>query len=436
VTQPLKVVAIADSDSYVKWGAALLRTAPSEWQRQLFIIATPVMPSGSQLAAALEGSTPENSSPESATQKNPTEIGRADVLDLSALVVRVGRLQPDVVLISVRGPLVKVIVRAIVGATSVRPVIVTGLPGISIPATRMAIAHRAQADLFILHSRREVEEFSALATRMGIDQTFSLATLPFLPSGRAKPDPTGDVIFAAQAKVPEEKSQRIELLGWLAESARRHPKQRVVIKVRAAQGEQQTHSETHDYAALLSNLQPTPPANLVVESGPMSAHLAHASGLVTVSSTAAIEAVALGVPVLALSDFGVKQALINTVFADSGLLGSSEDLIAGRFNHPEPAWLGDNYFHGSASDTWVEALTRILTVRATGVFPLKSLRRGVAGGRLRKAWDRKRSLGRFDRSLSGSVALAVGIPALLALRSGRRLRRLVLAARPTGEIAD
>jgi hypothetical protein len=414
VTQPLRVLAVADSDSYVKWGAALLARAPAEWERQLVVVATPVLPSANQLAAALESTD---------------DIGRADVLELSGLAVRVSKMQPDVVLISARGPLVKVIVRTIVGASATRPVIVTGLPGISIPATRMAIAHRAQADVFILHSRREVEEFSVLATKMGIVQKFSLATLPFLPTERARPDPTGDVIFAPQAKVPEEKSKRALLLGWLAEAARHDPQRRVVIKVRAARGEQQTHAEAHDYAELLGELLPAPPPNLVVETGPMSAHLEHASGLVTISSTAAIEALAMGVPVLALDDFGVSKELINTVFADSGLLGSSQDLIVHRFNNPLSAWLDENYFHGQESDTWVSDVEQALAERSAGYFPLKSLRRGVVGGELRKAWDRKRSLGRFDRSVSGAAALAIGMPALLALRAGRRLKRTVFSQR-------
>ncbi len=158
----------------------------------------------------------------------------------------------------------------------------------------------------------------------------------------------------------------------------------------------------------------------------MSAHLAAASGLVTVSSTAAIEAVALGRPVLALDDFGVAPELINTVFEGSGLLGCSADLIAGRFNRPTTAWLGDNYFHGRDQDDWVAQVQTLLAERERGELPLKTLRRGTAGGRLRRAWDRKRALGRFDRSWAGLGALAIGMPALVVLRGFRRVRRVFL----------
>ncbi len=394
----------------MKWGAALLSRAPAEWDRRLLVLASPVLPSADQLSAALASAG--------------RSIGRPAVVDLNALFVRVQKMQPDVVLLSLRGPLVKVVVRAILGACVKRPVFVSGLPGISVPATKMAIAHRAQADLFVLHSKREVREFQELAEKMGIEQVFGLARLPFLPheARRAARDLTGDIIFAAQAKVPVDKQDRLELLGWLAEAARRHPDRRVVVKVRATHGEQQTHAETHDYAQLMGELQPPAPANLVVEGGAMSAHLAGASGLVTVSSTAAIEAVALGRPVLALEDFGVSRSLINTVFEGSGLLGRSGDLIAGRFMQPEQEWLDDNYFHEPSSDDWVQKVRALLEIRAAGDFAVKPLKRGNAGGKLRRAWDRRRALGRFDRSWAGMGALMLGMPFMVTLKSYRTAR--------------
>jgi hypothetical protein len=428
MSNPVKLLAVADSDSYVKWGAALLSRAPAGWDRRLVVLASPVLPSADQLSAAL------------ATAGR--SIARPSVIDLAALAVRVAKQQPDVVLLSVRGPLVKVVVRAIVGAAARRPVIVTGLPGISVPATRKAVAHRAQADLFVVHSRRELREFTALAENMRMPQQFALATIPFLPAPAPARVPStsdssaelsGDIIFAAQAKVPALKSERLALLGWLAESARRHPSIRVVIKVRATHGEQQTHAETHDYAALLPLLQQPAPANLVVEGGAMSAHLATAGGLVTVSSTAAIEAIALGRPVLILGDFGVDAEMINTVFIGSGLIGGSSDLIDADFRHPDAEWLDDNYLHGKGCDDWVAQVTALLEQRASTEFPLKVLQRGTAGGRLRRAWDRKRALGNFDRSWTGMLALAIGMPLLMVLRARRKLLRRPASA--DGELA-
>lgn len=407
LAEPVRVVTIADSDSYLKWAAALSTRMPAEWNVSLVVIANPVLPSDDQLTSALSG----------------TKFGTPPILDLPALERFVRDASPDLVLVAVRGALVKVIVRAVVGAVERRPVIVTGLPGISIPATRMAIAHRANADLLVLHSRRELEAFTELADAMGIDQTFGLATLPFLPSRTVGSRQDGDVIFAAQAKVPARREDRVALLNWLAESARRHPWRRVVIKVRAAAGEAQTHSEKWDYASLVGDLDRVIPRNLVFAGGPMSDHLAGAAALVTVSSTAAIEAIALNVPVLAVDDFGVSGDLINTVFEGSGLFGDCADLVQARFRHPNPGWLDENYFHHASAENWLDYANDLLARRDAGPFPLKQLASGSAGGAFRRAWDRKRALGAHDRTASGRFALILGTVPRLTLRTFRVLRR-------------
>ena len=431
MTSAVRVVAIADSDSYVKWGASLASQMPDHWDVSLAVIANPVLPSAEQLEAALREST----------------LASPAVVDLSTLTAWIAREQPDLVLLSLRGPLIKVIVRAVLGASEKRPVLVSGLPGISIPATRRAIAHRAQADLFVLHSKHEVREFTALAAEMEIDQRFALATLPFMASddrgdsagesgiraehpesggtvgGTVGGNPAGDVIFAAQAKVPSERDDRVALLGWLAESARAHPDRRVVVKVRAMPGEQQTHAEKFDFAMLMTEMDPPAPANLVVAGGSMGVYLSSAAALVTVSSTAAIEAVALGVPVLAVDAFGVSKSMINLVFENSGLLGTSADLIAGRFKQPNAEWLDDNYFHPHSDNDWIDQAEQLLAVRASGPFPAKSLTQGLLGGAVRRAFDRKRALGRHDRTLSGRAALVAGTAPRFALRVARKVRR-------------
>lgn len=410
---------LADTDSYVKWGAALLYSAPADWDRQLVVLATPMLPSAAQLDAALAGIGPD---------------GHPPIFDLSAFIVRLKETRPDVILLSLIGPTIKVVIRAIRGIEGYRPVVISGLPGISIPASTKAIAHRAQVDLIVLHSHREVREFSALAKEIGYRQRFALATLPFLIEGsHHRQAGRGDIVFAAQAKVPEHRIDRITLLRWLAETAKHFPTSRVVIKVRAVAGEAQTHAEFYDYPSLLKELPAVPP-NLIVAGGPMAEWLQEAAALVTVSSTAAIEAVALGVPALIIDDFGVTPELINTVFEESGLLGSSKDLVAGRFKQPTPEWKRDNYFHGAAEDDWVAQVEALIALRDAGELPLKALQQGRFGGRLRRAWDRKRALGRFDRSWSGQLAIMAGTLPYLALRAYRRIRRVI--AQPVIEPED
>lgn len=403
----MKVLGITDSDSYIKWGASILGRMPASWSRSLVIIRTPALPSSVQLDSALSG----------------TSFTRADspLVDLADLAALVARERPDVVLLSVRGPVVRVLVRMIVATGPHRPLIVSGLPGISVPATLLALYYRSQVDLLILHSKREISEFTKLAASWGIEQDFALATLPFL-SGLGEARGGADVVFAAQAKVPRAVEDRQALLSWLADAARADPDRRVIMKLRATTGEAQTHSERYPFDVLLEELDERPD-NLVVSTGPMSKHLDKAAALVTVSSTAAIEAIAMGVPVLAIDDFGVSGPLINLVFEGSGLLGSSRQLIDGDYRTPLPEWRDENYFHSPSDEDWIQAIELGVARRVAGPLPLRAQFRATLGGNLRRIWDRKRALGEYDTSLGGKVALAVGLP----LRGGVRLLRRVRA---------
>jgi hypothetical protein len=326
---------------------------------------------------------------------------------------------------------------------------VSGFPGLTIPAEDKAVIYREQADLVVLHSRREVREFRAIAERLDIDSVeFGLATLPFLRTAArqtigaaaanvassssvvasvAEVDRT-DLVFAAQAKVPFEREDRVQMLRWLTDAARRRPNRRVVVKVRARAGEAQTHREEHDYGALLADaevraeLGGTLPANLVVEDGPMSDHLARASALVTVSSTAVLEAIADGVPALLIEDFGITPKLINTVFEGSGLFAGADLLVAGEVRHPDPEWLDDNYFHGPHADDWLARLDALVTRRRAAGLVLAARRHNLAGGSLRRAFERKRMLGGHDRSVAGLLAMVVAVPTRWCVRRVRRVR--------------
>ncbi|MCU1578491.1 MAG: hypothetical protein JWP19_695 [Rhodoglobus sp.] len=406
----MKVLGVADSDSYVKWGATMLDRMPASWQRSLAVIRTPALPSRGQLASALSGSR--------------FTVADTAIVDLADLARLVATEKPDVVLLSVRGPVVRVLIRAIVASSTVRPVIVSGLPGISIPETLKALYYRSQVDYFLLHSKREIRAFSALGEQLGIEQEFGLATLPFLLPRHPDAKHGTDIVFAPQAKVPKHLFSRKRMLDWLVETARNHPDRRVVIKLRGVVGEAQTHAERYPYDVLLAHLDDAPD-NLVVSTGSMSGHLADAGALVTVSSTAALEAIAAGVPVLAVDEFGVSARLINLVFEDSGLLGGSDALIAADFRHPNEHWLDDNYFHGPSDENWVAGIEAAVSRRAAGELPLRPQFRGSLGGNLRRIWDRKRALGPYDRSLLGYVALAVGLPLRSLVRTYRRARARV-----------
>ena len=345
----MRVLAVADADSYLKWSAATLERLPDEWVRRQVLLVSPVAPSSQQAVAATR-----------------VPITRLSLVRLQRLL---RRDPPDVLLLACTGPTVAVLAQLSAVRGRHRPVLVTGLPGISIPASARAVALRRDCDLLVVHSRREVREFVALAAAAAPGLTVALTGLPFLtrePSRSADRAPGSDVVFAAQAKVPPRRADRDAILLALADI---RPPGSAVVKVRALAGEQQTHHEEQPYADLWTGLSVAGrvrPGDVRFAAGSMRTALSRARSLVTVSSTAALEAIDTGVPVVVLRDFGVDESLINTVFRDSGCLGDLEDVRAGRAFTPDPAWSVENYFHPAAEDDLVERVRDLVAVRTAG----------------------------------------------------------------------
>lgn len=398
----LRVVAIGDADSFVKWAAHLVDRV-DDISQHLLLVQTPLVVSDAQRDAAIAGTRFAGNA------RSVTRIAFAEVADWLASDV------PDVVVLAGRAPFVRLMSRQIDRLTR-RPVVVSGLPGMSIPALRGALEYRRHCDLMVVHSRREVAAYARLGRAIGVTVPVALATLPFAQPAAATSGGT-DLVFAAQALVPAARAERRRIAEILRLAAVADPSRRVVVKLRSRPGEVEAHRERDGYTDLLDDA----PANLVFSFAPMGDALATAEGLVTVSSTAAIEAMAAGVPVIALDELGVRPELLNGVFERSGLLAGADDVVARRFRHPDPRWATTNYFHDPRDSRWWEQAQRLVAQRRRGTLPARTVPR-ARGGVLHEAWHRRAVLGAEDRSFAGRVAVVLVTPVIAALTALRRRR--------------
>jgi hypothetical protein len=356
VPQYPRVLVVTDSDSYVKWGASLAGQMPDEWAVDLAVVRSNAEPSAEQLLAALEG----------------TRFAPGTVLSVGERELRevLQDSEPDVLVAASRGPTVQALMTMVHNVPR-RPVIVTGLAGISIPVLPLGLGFRRAADVFIVQSHREMREFADLSEQMKVQHRFELATMPLLqdPPEVTNPD---RIVFAAQSLVPSGRDARVAVLNGLADAALAYPELKVVLKIRSFPGEAETHTDRYPYPVLLeeeTRAGLTFPPNLVVEGGSMREQVERSVAVVTVSSTAILEAIAADVPVLALTDFGVSGDAINTVFKGSGLFGSFRDVASGRFARPDATWARENYFHDRADNTWIQSVEELLAVRQREGLP-------------------------------------------------------------------
>ncbi|WP_352300227.1 DUF6716 putative glycosyltransferase [Kineosporia sp. NBRC 101731] len=415
------MIAVAESDSFLKWAVSLLGQLPEGTRTEVVVACSPARPSASQRIAALSGTAYAGHDPE--------------VLSPGQLMKRVERDRPDAVLLALTGPSVHAYQEAL-SKSSHRPVLLTGIPGIAIPARRRAWGYRGAVDLFVVHSHREVEDYDQIRRQMGMHAKVGLATIPFLakpadilparemtqemaagttafeasrneagtsvePLNPVAAPQRNRVLFATQGKVPRVKKDRVQILLSLARLAANRPDLEVVVKTRGAVGEFHTHHEPHHYQSLWDELvaagEVHAPDALTFAAGSMAEQLANAVALVTVSSTAVLEAMALDIPVLLIDEFGVSENLINQVFVGSGVMGGLDELERGDFRHPETWWLADNYFHPRGDNSWIGMLDELVVLNAAGQLP--TIASGLNKGRSAK----RRRLDRLRLTPAGSA---------------------------------
>ncbi|MEU7280187.1 DUF6716 putative glycosyltransferase [Streptomyces sp. NPDC045431] len=320
----VRIAVLADSDTRWKWGALTARrlTPPGPAPEiSGYVLRGRATPTARQLAEVGAGIGV------------PREVTGAEFL-------RAIREEAyDVVVLALVGGTVQALLHGLAGMVLPRrPVVVTGYVGVVYEKLADGLLLRHGADVVLANSRHDAERFRAVYEGVGADASAVVeAALPFLGGAPYAPEPGRDtVVFAAQPSVPATREERAYLLRRLAEHARLHPDREVLLKLRSKPGEHTTHLEEHPYQKLARG--PLPP-NLRLVHGHMGEVLDRTDLLVTVSSTAALEALHRRVPTAVLTDLGVREALGNHHFLGSGLLTSWDALDAGHRPTPDPSWL-------------------------------------------------------------------------------------------------
>lgn len=399
----MRIVSFSDSESYLKWACALLSTLDGV-EAHVVLIDNPILPTPEQVDHALVGSAWEG-------QTIPI-ISRAEVAST------IESHRADIVLAAATGPVVAQVYASAHGI-SPRPALVSGLPGMGLPARPKGMNYRRLGDAFIAHSKFEQDEYERVSAETRVPTEVLLGRLPMLRSTTipeaattvSSENPPQLLVFAAQAKVPVAREDRIAIIRALAEFAHRHPGSRAVVKARSRPGEQETHHEQFPFHELLAELQGAGvpgSADMELGFGPMSDFLVPGAALVTVSSTAALESVDRGLPTALISDFGFDEDLLNEVFRDSGATATLDEIAQGRIPFPTPEWLRANYFH--PVDSTLRKGLELLALRARE-RQLPTMRKAV--------WKQKRMLARAEvRTFAPDVV----IRAYRRVRYGRSFR--------------
>lgn len=359
--EAVRVAVLADSDTRWKWGALTARRITAEAVEPTgFLLRGRATPTARQLAETGVSTTP------------PREVTGAEFL--RAVRDAAARDQGyDVVVLALVGGTVRAVLQGLAELSLTRrPVIVTGYVGVVYEKLADGLLLRHGADVVLANSRHDAERFRAVYEGVGADASSVVeAALPFLGGAPYAPEAGRDtLVFAAQPSVPATRAERTYLLRRLVGYARAHPEREVLLKLRSKPGEHTTHLEELPYQRLVREL--AVPPNLRLVYGHMGDVLDRTDLLVTVSSTAALEALHRRIPTAVLTDLGVREVLGNHHFIGSGLLTSFDRLDADVRPVPDEEWLarqGVAAGGGSYASSFDAARARVHELLARPALP-------------------------------------------------------------------
>ncbi|MFD7899335.1 DUF6716 putative glycosyltransferase [Streptomyces sp. MnatMP-M17] len=351
--EAVRVAVLADSDTRWKWGALTARRiAPEGRSTELsgYLLRGRATPTARQLA----------------------EVGaEADALREvtgTAFLQTLREKEYDLVVLALVGGAVQAMLHGISALKLAdRPVIVTGYVGVVYEKLSDGLLLRHGADVVLANSRFDGQRFRAVYEGVGADaSSVTEAALPFLGGERYVPEEGRDtVVFAAQPSVPANRADRAYLLKRLVEHARLHPRREVLLKLRSKIGEHTTHVEEFPYQRLAEKVPGGLPPNFKLVYGNMGELLDRTDLLVTVSSTAALEALHRRIPTAILTDLGVREPLGNHHFIGSGCLASWDQLDGGGRPRADAVWadrqgVAADGSYSSAFDTARKQVAKLL----------------------------------------------------------------------------
>lgn len=345
------VIAVVAYDSQLKWALGLV----AEFTRRGWASSVVV---ASDVRSAL--------SDEQVSTLGDVEIARMPWADLLSVARRA-----DCVVLSVQGPLVQrftdelELLRRRAPGGGHEPIVVAGWVGIIIEKIVAGYLDRCAADVVAVNSADNLRDFTEAAHLLGLPtDNLLLSGLPLLPARPAPPreGPVRTVVFADQPTVPAASADRAYLYQRLAEYARAHPERHVLLKPRHRPDEGTFHVMRHHPETVMARLPEAPP-NFAITYEPVTELLPRTDLLLTVSSTAGLEAVGEGVRTAFIADLGVHEKFGNHVLLPSGLLATFDEITADEIPSPRQSWLADIFVDGDGRRPIERVVDRVEELR-------------------------------------------------------------------------
>lgn len=240
------------------------------------------------------------------------------------------------------------------------PILVNAYPGILFRYQLEGMLDRSGSDLLCLNSEQDLKTYQQGCEALGLDCSNAEHTgLPILWDLKERQERSdgGPFVFFEQPSIPMHPLQRRFLCKQLQRLAQAWPNHTVIFKPRTSSIESTLHRRHGEMSEFIRKLKKETP-NLEVSFRPAATLLKDCSCAVTVSSTAALEAMAMGVSTRIVADLGLNESLGNHYFALSGAVATFDQIIKDPFSHRhDDEWLRRAGWKPDGGKAFINALS-------------------------------------------------------------------------------
>ena len=249
------------------------------------------------------------------------------------------------------------------GHSTTRPRLISAYPGILFRFALEGMLDRSGADLLCLNSQQDLSTYQKGCTALGRDSSNAVVTgLPILwrTHPRAEFPENPSIVFFEQPSIPVHPLQRRFVCEQLRELAAAWPNHPVIFKPRTSSIESTLHRRHGEMASVI-DIMSHQQSNLKLSFKPATQLLSKCGCAITVSSTAALESMAMGISTRIVGDLGVTETLGNHFFADSGAIANFAAIRDNPFEvlH-DTRWLQTQGWDPDGDDRFIEALASCL----------------------------------------------------------------------------
>lgn len=245
-----------------------------------------------------------------------------------------------------------------------RPLLISAYPGILYRHQLEGMMDRSGVDLLCLNGDSDADLYQRACRALNLDSSNAVVTgLPILwdlePHTQKSDSKT--IVFFEQPSVPDNPIQRKYICRRLADLAKAWPGHPVIFKPRTSRVEATLHRHHGEMSSRVEKLSRRV-SNLQISYKPTLSLLKRCGCAITVSSTAAMEAMALGVSTRIVTDLGLNETLGNHYFIDSGALASFDEIQNDPFTARHNAnWLANHGYRSDGAQRFVTALAEKLS---------------------------------------------------------------------------